>query len=141
MNVVEMLKREEGVRACVYQDTLGLWTIGCGRLVDPSKPGAGLRPREIDMLLANDISDREQALRLSLPWFDTLDEVRQAVLVGMAFQLGTSSLMGFTNTLNFVRAGRWPEAATAMLASKWAQQTPARAQRMADMMRTGTWTQ
>ncbi len=57
----------------------------------------------------------------------------------MAFQLGTAGLLGFTNTLQLVQAGKYAEAGAAMLQSKWAQQTPNRAKRLAEQMRTGTW--
>jgi lysozyme len=94
---------------------------------------------EIEQMLANDIADREQALRLSLPWFDSLDEPRQAVLVNMAFQLGVVGLLQFKDTLSRVREGNYAGAAAAMLQSKWALQTPERAKRLAIQMETGVW--
>lgn len=139
MNSVDQLKRDEGVRQVAYQDSLGLWTIGVGRLIDGRKVGAGLRIKEIEQMLLNDIADREQALRLSLPWFDSLDEVRQAVLVNMAFQLGVAGLLQFKDALNRVREGDYAGAAAAMLQSKWASQTPERAKRVAKQMETGAW--
>ena len=139
MNIVDQLKRDEGVRQVAYQDSLGLWTIGVGRLIDGRKVGAGLRIKEIEQMLLNDIADREQALRLSLPWFDSLDEVRQAVLVNMAFQLGVVGLLQFKDTLNRVREGDYAGAAVAMLQSKWASQTPERAKRVAKQMESGAW--
>lgn len=134
------LKRDEGVKATAYQDHLGFLTIGVGRLIDSRKPGAGLRPDEIDYLLKNDINDRVQALTKALPWFfDRLDEARRGVLINMAFQLGTAGLLGFKSTLALVAAGKYAEAAEQMLKSKWATQTPARAKRLAEQMKTGEW--
>ena len=138
-NLIRQLRGDEGSQATVYRDSLGLWTLRVGRLVDPSKPGAGLRPAEIDMLLANDVKDRIDALAQRLPWIAELDEARQGVLLNMSFQLGVAGLLGFVNTLALVKAGRWEEAARGMLASKWAQQTPNRAGRLAQQMRTGEW--
>ena len=133
------LRRDEGTKATVYKDTLGFDTIGVGRLIDSRKPGAGLRPDEIDYLLKNDIADRVTALTKALPWFVKLDEARRGVLINMAFQLGTSGLLGFKSTLALVAAGKYSEAAEQMLKSKWATQTPARAKRLADQMKTGEW--
>ena len=133
------LRRDEGIKATAYQDHLGYWTIGVGRLIDSRKPGAGLRPDEIDYLLRNDINDRVQALTKALPWFDRLDEARCGVLINMAFQLGTAGLLGFKSTLALVAAGKYAEAAEQMLKSKWATQTPARAKRLAEQMKTGEW--
>lgn len=137
--LTSQLRRDEGVKATAYQDHLGYWTIGVGRLIDPRKPGAGLRPDEIDYLLANDIKDRVAALRKALPWFDKLDAPRQGVLVNMAFQLGTAGLLEFKKTLALIQNGEYSSAALQMMVSKWAQQTPERARRLAEQMKTGEW--
>jgi lysozyme len=57
----------------------------------------------------------------------------------MSFQLGVDGLLGFKQTLDAVKGGRYDEAAFDMLQSRWAQQTPARAKRLAEQMRTGLW--
>ena len=137
--LTEQLRRDEGIKATVYKDTLGFDTIGVGRLIDSRKPGAGLRPDEIDYLLKNDIADRVAALTKALPWFSVLDDARRGVLVNMAFQLGTDGLLGFKSTLALVSAGKYAEAAEQMLKSRWATQTPARAKRLAEQMKTGEW--
>ena len=137
--MIRQLRGDEGVRARAYRDSLGLLTIGVGRLIDPSRPDSGLRPAEIDQLLTNDIVDRVLALNAALPWFATLDDVRKGALVNMAFQLGTPGLLAFKVTLGLMAAGDWVGASDAMLKSKWATQTPERARRMAAQIRTGTW--
>lgn len=138
-NLVRQLNGDEGRKRHVYQDHLGYWTIAVGRLVDPRKGGSGLRDSEMDFMLANDIADRQEQLTKRLPWFKDLDEARQGVLVNMSFQLGVDGLLGFTTTLGHVQAGRYKEAAVSMLQSKWAMQTPERAERMATQMRLGEW--
>jgi len=137
--LTEQLRRDEGVKHTAYQDHLGFWTIGVGRLIDNRKPGAGLRPDEIDYLLANDIQDRINALRKALPWIDGLDDARRAVLVNMAFQLGTAGLLDFRRTLECIKRGDYDNASIQMLISKWAMQTPERARRLAKQMKTGEW--
>jgi lysozyme len=137
--LTKQLRLEEGVMPCAYRDHLGFLTIGVGRLVDKRKPGSGLRPEEIDFMLRNDIDDRINALHTRLPWFQDLDDARRGALVAMSFQLGVEGLLGFERTLTLIREGKYENAAHAMLQSKWAQQTPERAQRMAEQMRTGLW--
>lgn len=137
--LTRQLRSDEGVKSCAYTDTLGYLTIGVGRLIDSRKPGSGLRPSEIDFLLQNDIDDRIEALTRRLPWFQNLDDARKGVLLSMAFQMGVDGLMGFKNTLRMVEDGDYMGAARNMLQSKWAEQTPARAARMAEQMRTGKW--
>jgi lysozyme len=137
--LTRQLKGDEGVKATVYKDSLGYATIGVGRLVDPRKPGSGLRPHEIDFLLQNDIDDRIDALTRRLPWFQDLDDARRGVLLNMSFQLGVDGLLAFERTLSLIRDGKYDLAAHAMLQSKWAKQTPARAERMAKQMSSGLW--
>lgn len=137
--LARQLRGDEDTRSCVYQDHLGFWTIGVGRLVDARRRGAGLRPEEITFLLNNDIDDRINELNKRLPWFQQLDPARQGVLLNMSFQMGVDGLLGFVRTLELVRTGKYDLAAHNMLQSKWAQQTPARAKRMAEQMRSGQW--
>lgn len=137
--LVRQLRGDEGERSCVYRDSLGLWTIGVGRLVDDRKPGAGLRPDEISYMLNNDVDDRIDQLTRRLPWFQDLDDARRGALLNMSFQMGVEGLLKFERTLGLIEDRKYDLAAHAMLQSKWAKQTPARAKRMAEQMRTGQW--
>lgn len=131
------LRTEEGVRKAAYQDHLGWWTIGVGRLIDARK-GGGLSDDEIDYLLANDIAKVQRQMAGWPAWEKVkADPVRATALISMCFQLGSQGLAGFKNTLAMIAAGRWADAAKNMLQSKWAQQTPARARRIAAMIETG----
>lgn len=138
MNLISQLRREEGVSRHAYQDHLGYWTIGVGRLIDQRK-GAGLSDEEVDYLLRNDVERVTREVLRALPWAAQLDEPRQAVLLGMAFQMGTAGLLEFSMTLDRVKNKRYANAAAQMLNSKWAKQTPERAARMAKQMETGQW--
>lgn len=137
--LTRQLRGDEGREKCAYRDHLGFLTIGVGRLIDPRKPGAGLRDVEIDFLLMNDVDDRIDALTRRLPWFQHLDPARQGVLLNMSFQMGVEGLLKFERTLKLVEEGKYDLAAHAMGQSKWAKQTPARAERLAEQMRTGVW--
>lgn len=133
-----MLEDEEARIPHAYEDHLGYLTIGVGRLIDKRK-GGGLSDDEIDYLLTNDIRDKTAEVRAALPWLDQLDDARQAVLIGMAFQMGTAGLLQFAQTLAAIRDGRYMHAEHLMLQSLWAKQTPKRARRMARQMATGEW--
>lgn len=137
--LIRQLRGDEGEEPCVYQDHLGFWTIGVGRLVDKRKPGAGLRKDEISYLLNNDVDDRIEAMMRRVLWFQDLDDARRGVLLNMSFQLGVDGLLEFERTLALVQQAKYDLAAHAMLQSKWAKQTPARARRMAEQMRSGQW--
>lgn len=121
-----------------YSDSLGFLTIGVGRLIDQRK-GGGITPEESAYLLSNDIDKRLEELRRRLPWFPRLNEARQGVLLNMSFQMGVEGLLAFKNTLAMIESGDYEKAARGMLASLWATQTPARAERLSEQMRTGKW--
>lgn len=137
-NLIRQLRDEEGEVLSAYQDHLGYWTIGVGRLIDKRK-GGGITAEESAYLLGNDIAKVNAQLDAKLPWWRKLDEARQAVLQGMAFQMGIDGLLGFKNTLKMVEAGDYDGAGKGMLNSLWAKQTPGRAKRMSDQMKTGVW--
>lgn len=132
------LRRDEGEILSAYQDHLGFWTIGIGRLIDKRK-GGGITKAEAAYLLGNDIDRTTAEVQSRLPWFSRLDEARQGVLLNMAFQMGVDGLLGFKNTLAMIERGAYEDAATGMLNSLWARQTPERAARLAQQMRTGVW--
>lgn len=138
--IAKQLSRHEGRPkenglAYAYQDHLGFWTIATGRLVHRGR--GGLTDEECDYLLANDIKKFEAGLDSSIPWWRSLDPVRQRVLLDMAFNLGIQGLLGFRNTLAFVRSKDYDSASKNMLLSKWAQQVGPRAVTLSEMMKTG----
>lgn len=131
--LVAELKRDEGVRLKPYTDTVGKLTIGVGRNLSD----VGITEAESTVLLQNDIQRTIAQLDSSLPWWRNLNPVRQRVLINMAFNMGMVGLLTFKNTLSAMQNGSYTAAAAGMLASKWATQVGARAERLADMMRTG----
>jgi lysozyme len=134
-NLQGQLERDEGLRLFPYVDTAGRLTIGFGRnLTD-----VGISAAEASVLLANDIATAARALARALPWTNDLDDARHAVLVNMAFNLGIASLVQFKGFLRYVEAGKWDAAATDMLATLWAREVGARAERLAMQLRTGEW--
>ena len=137
-NILKQLRRDEGEVLSAYQDHLGFWTIGVGRLIDKRK-GGGLSPEESAFLLNNDVDTRIKALEDVFPWFKGMDEARKGVLVNMSFQIGVGGLKAFKNTLSSVADGLYDKAASQMLESLWATQTPERAKRLAEQMKTGEW--
>ena len=64
---------------------------------------------------------------------------RQDILISMAYQMGVDELALFRGTLGSIAAGDFNAGANGMLDSLWARQTPDRARRHAEVMRTGTY--
>ena len=133
--LVALLRLHEGVRRFPYRDTVGKLTVGAGFNLDD----VGLYDEEIDFILDNRLRLVRTNLAKELPRFSSLDQVRQAVLIDMGYNLGVGGLLKFKRTLQSVEHGRYERAALEMLESKWATQVGRRAIRLSDMMRTGQW--
>lgn len=137
-DIESQLREDEGEVLHAYKDSEGYLTIGIGTLIDKRK-GGGLLPEESAFIFQNRMRILKDRIRKALPWFDELDVVRQGVLLNMAFQMGVDGLLKFKNTLRHVQARQWTAASVGMLDSLWAKQTPERAERLAEQMRTGVW--
>ena len=139
--LVAQLKVDEGLRLTAYKDTVGVWTVGYGHA--HVQPGTVWTREQAEEQLIKDVAIHNAELELELRWIVDLDPVRRRVLQNMAFNLGVGSaakgtgLLGFKNTLEFVRTGQYAKAAGGMRSSKWARQVGARAERLAKQMETG----
>lgn len=133
------LRRDEGVRYSPYLDTLRVQTVGVGHnlVARPLNATYPLSDDQVDAILADDLAVVFAGLNSRLPWWRSLNDVRQRVLVNMAFNMGIAGLLSFKNTLAAIKRGDYDTAADGMLASKWAAQVGPRAERLATMMREG----
>ncbi len=135
MNLIEQLRRDEGVRNKIYMDSRGIPSIGVGRnLTD-----VGLSDVEVDFLLANDIT-RVQAQLWPFAWYQGLDDVRKGAIENMCFNLGLGGLLHFPHMLSALAKQDWALVAQEMANSEWARQVGARAARLEQQILTGAWT-
>lgn len=95
----------------------------------------------IDATFATDMAIHAAGIRARWPAFDSLDVVRQAYVISMAFQMGVSGAMGFTHTLGCLACGDWQGAHDGIMASAFGRQTPERAGRCAMAFLTGQYQQ
>lgn len=136
--LIDTLVRHEGSvirggRHMPYKDTVGKLTIGYGRNLTDK----GLSQDEARTLLLNDVQETINAVRSAYDWFDSLDDVRQEVVINMAFNMGLGGFSTFKNTIRYINQGNYMDAALNMLKSKWAGQVKRRAIELSEMMRTG----
>ena len=151
---VNKLITHEGLRLQVYQDTLGIDTIGIGRNLEDR----GITQEELDwmdipnikavyeygiseadaMYLAqNDVQIVEEELLRAHPCVEDLDAVRQLVLMDMAFNMGVPRLRKFAKMWNAVHENKFDIAAKEMLDSRWAIQVKSRSTKLAHAMHHG----
>ena len=136
-DIVKILKQEEGFRAHVYKCTAGAYTIGYGRNVDQYRGGMGLSEEEAEHLLRNDIIKTHNEVARTFRFFADLDWQRKGVMIQLAFQLGLPRLQKFKKMLHAIEQHDYNTAADELLDSLFAEQVPARAQRVADQLRNG----
>ena len=130
-----LIINHEGCMLHPYKDSVGKLTIGVGRNLDD----VGISQDEAYFMLNNDINKALFSCQNGLPWFNSLDEVRQAVMIDMVFNLGFGGFLKFVMTIEHIKRDEYELAAETMLDSKWAGQVGIRAKELSEMMRTGQW--
>ena len=159
-NLKEILKREEGFGQRPYYCSEGKLTIGYGHCLETNPLtrsqtkrvcGAslsndeaiewlethGISEERAEWLLEVDINEAKAQLLTKYEWMADLDEVRFEAIVQMVFQLGIAGVSRFHHMLRALRDGAYDKAADEALDSKWAEQTPERAERVAEQIRIG----
>ena len=137
MSHIDILKAQlivdEGKRNKMYLDSKRIESIGIGHNLR-DKP---ISDRAVDIIFEDDVSDAEADIKKLFPSFDDLTDNRKAVVLNMLFNMGLETFSQFHHTIALINSGSYDDAATAMLASAWAVQVGQRADRLADLMRTG----
>lgn len=125
--LTDILVVEEGFRGNIYVDTEGFETIGIGTKLPISK-------EEGILLLEFRLNKIKRDVDEALAHLQIEDDAWD-VLYLMAYQLGVGGLLKFQKMINALERQDYKTASKEMLLSKWAKQTPNRANRMAEMMK------
>lgn len=139
---VEILTVEEGFREEPYYCSEGYPTIGIGQRIGPKsepleKYGFTCPLPVAQTWLRETVLDLNQRLT-KYRCYSSSNPARQAVLISMAYQLGLSGLLKFKRMIAAIEKADWSEAKKEGLDSRWAKQTPSRANRHMDVMMNGT---
>jgi lysozyme len=136
MTLKLMLMDHEEFRSKPYRDSVrAKLTIGFGRNLDD----VGLSREEAGFLLDNDINAARQECSNTFPWFGGLDQVRQDVIIMMAFNCGLEGLLTFKATIEAIQKNDFQGASKEMLSSLWASEVGKRAITLSKMMETGLY--
>ena len=125
--LIKRIGVNEGFRSKPYQCSEGVWTIGHGI--------TWLTEEESLHILTGRISQLHLKLLDDLDWYKDMPPEIQGILIEMVYQIGYSGVMKFKKMIANMIDKDWKGAATEMLDSLWAKQTPNRANRLADIVR------
>ena len=130
-DLLESIKHHEGFVEHVYDDSLGIPTIGYGIAIK-------------DLTLDEDIAEEILIRKLErlqrnansrFKWLEDMPVVIQEVILNMCYQLGITGVSKFRRAISALQEGDWNEAADEMLDSLWARQTPNRATELSNIVR------
>ena len=133
--LIEQLKRHEGIKLTPYKCTSDKLTIGVGRNLED----VGISEEEAEMLLQNDIQRAVSQLKERFPWTLELDEVRFAALINFTFNVGIGTVSKFVNAMALLKGKKYDMAADEFLNSRWAKQVGGRALELTDLIKTGEY--
>lgn len=145
MNITKLLEFEEGFRSTPYYCSGGFPTIGIGwRIGERAQPLHDFKMMHIFKAAAYaqlefEIASIIAKLENFIPSFKDLSEARQCVLISMAYQMGVAGLFKFKKMLAAIESKCWNDASAEGLDSRWARQTPERANRQMKTLLLGDW--
>ena len=139
MWLTEQLIRHEGLRLKLYKCPAGKNSIGVGRNLEAK----GIARSEAMYMLMHDIADAQVDLKKVLSLYHIpewkISPPRKDALTNVVFNIGRASLLGFRKMFGAIHDEDWGKAADELLDSKYATDVGARADELAEQIRTGSY--
>jgi len=132
VNLVDSIKKHEGLSLTVYQCTTGANTIGYGRNLDTN----GITKQEAELLLMNDIKNATKQAK-TLDFYQGLTAARQEVIIELVYNLGLKGFKTFTRAIKAIERADYEVAGNELLDSKWCRQVGLRALTLSNTMKNG----
>ena len=136
-----LLRGHEGVRNVLYKDSKGIETFGIGHNAhEPISEAA------ISQIFQDDLTNVLGELNMNFSWFSGMDDVRQAAIIDMVFNMGMPTFSEFRKTIGFMEAGDYWNASKEILRgsgpggmSRYYADVGVRAERISQKLETGEW--
>ena len=125
--LINRLKEHEGFDGLPYKDITGNLTIGYGTKLP-------LEPDEAELLLKHRLYKKRTELINKWNEFLSLPGSVQEIVLEMCYQLGVNGFLTFKKTIKFLENRQWEKASVEMLDSRWARQTPNRANKLSELL-------
>lgn len=156
IEVPQSLIEHEGIRNQAYKDTVGKTTVGAGFNMDSGharkvwqragidadfdavyQGKASLNDNHIKRLTEESYQIAANDAREFVGNFESLSPRRQEAIVDMSYQLGANNLAEFKGLKSALLNGDYVKAARSILRSRYAEQVPGRARKIATMIMDG----
>jgi len=137
-DLMERIKKHEGFVPKIYKDSLGFATIGYGHLVLPEEQweeGKEYSKEQLEHVFKTDFNNAVGQATGLMDGMD-LDDKAKEVIIEMVFQLGVGGVGKFKKMWEALRKKDYGEASFQMMDSRWAKQTPNRAESLSKVMRS-----
>jgi GH24 family phage-related lysozyme (muramidase) len=137
----KMIVREEDDRKYPYLDSKNIWTIAIGfTSIDGVRVSQFTPPLSDYTKLKTFYEHAFKSINRAMKFvknFGQLSDIRQEVLMGMAYQMG-DGIFEFKKTKIFIENDDWLNASIEMLDSVWFREdSPSRALRMSELFKIG----
>ena len=126
--LLDQIKKHEGYRARVYRCSEGFETIGYGFAIKDLELDEDIA----EQILIRKLYDLNCKIQDRFRWFDDLPK---EVIVNMCYQMGVTGFSKFKKTIFLLKHKDYTKASFEMLDSKWALQTPHRAEELSQILR------
>lgn len=134
----ERIKEHEGYRSKVYLDTLSKRTVGFGHLCveDFWEDGKEYDKEFLEEIFEKDFQNAVDHVEDICHEYDLdITPVATEVLIEMVYQLGATGVKKFKRMLEALQEQDYETASIEMLDSRWADQTPSRAEELSLIMK------
>lgn len=131
MSLIDSIKQNEGYRSKVYDDSLGIPTIGYGFAIKDLELDQDI----CDLILERKVKDLKDRIKKKFSWYRYMPPTIKDIVVEMCYQLGVYGFSCFKKTISYLQNKEWEKASVEMLDSRWAIQTPRRARELSEIVK------
>ena len=131
MSLLKSIKKNEGYKAMVYKDSLGIDTIGYGFAIKDLELDEDI----CEEILVRKLKNLKDRVENKFSWYKYMPSHIKDVVLEMCYQLGVGGYSKFKKTISYLQNKQFKDASEEMLDSLWAKQTPNRAKALSNIVK------
>ena len=129
--LIDSIKENEGYRSRVYKCSEGFDTIGYGFAIKDLELSEDI----CEEILKRKLEELINGIENRFDWYKDMPDEIKFVVIEMCYQLGITGVSKFKKTISLLREKQWGQASVEMLDSRWAKQTPNRANKLSQIVK------